>query len=390
MLNNSKRYTLTAKRLKVINVVGARPNFMKIAPLMHEFKKHQSIDALLVHTGQHYDDNMSKLFFEDLEIPEPDVYLEVGSGTHAHQTSEIMKRFEPLLLKEKPDLVIVVGDVNSTIACALCAVKLGIKVAHVEAGLRSFDKSMPEEINRILTDSISDYLFTTETSAEKNLLKEGIDKSKIYFVGNVMIDTLEKSKAKSQKSKILEKLGLKPKGYALLTLHRPSNVDNRDNLLNIFEALGVISKHIRIVFSVHPRTKNSLESFNIIPDTRHPIPDTRYNNILFIDPLGYLDFMKLTMESRLVLTDSGGMQEETTVLDVPCVTLRNNTERPITVEQGTNTVVGTDKKRIIKEALNKLNAESNGRLMPELWDGRAAQRIVNILVDDMYRVACGL
>lgn len=364
--------------MKIISVAGARPNFMKIAPLMHEFKKHASIEALLVHTGQHYDENMSKLFFRDLDIPEPDIHLEVGSGTHAQQTAEIMKRFEPVLQKEKPDIVLVVGDVNSTIACALVASKMGIKVAHVEAGLRSFDRTMPEEINRILTDAISDYLFITEQSAYKNLINEGVDKHKIHFVGNVMIDTLFQHKEKAEKSKILDELKLQRGEYAVLTLHRPSNVDDPKVFGGIMEAIEEISTHIKVIFPIHPRTRRMLDDYFQFANS----PIRKFAHLKIIEPLGYLDFLKLMSEAKLVLTDSGGMQEETTILDIPCITLRNNTERPVTVAQGTNTIVGTDRQKILHETLHKLKSGNHNRKPPKFWDGNAASRIVNILLDN--------
>jgi len=360
------------KTIRIITVAGARPNFMKIAPLMKEFKKHSDIEALLVHTGQHYDNEMSKVFFDDLDIPEPDINLEVGSRSHAVQTAEIMIRFEKVVLEKNPDLVVVVGDVNSTVACALVCSKLGIKVAHVEAGLRSFDRTMPEEINRILTDAISDYLFITEKSAESNLIKEGISRDKIYFVGNVMIDTLLQHKEKSEESRVLEKLRLGSKEYAVLTLHRPSNVDSHETFKNIIMAIEEISKHIKVVFPTHPRTRRILASYS-----KHVAYDGR---LVCIDPLGYLDFLKLMSEARIVLTDSGGMQEETTVLGIPCLTLRNNTERPVTVEQGTNVIVGTNRHRIVEEALRILNARKDERIKPDLWDGKASERIVNAIL----------
>ncbi|MBN2483737.1 MAG: UDP-N-acetylglucosamine 2-epimerase (non-hydrolyzing) [Candidatus Omnitrophica bacterium] len=401
--------------MRIINVAGARPNFMKIAPLMDEYKKHPEIEAVLVHTGQHYDEKMSKLFFDELGIPKPDINLEVGSLSHAAQTAEIMKRFEPVLIKEKPDLVVVVGDVNSTIACALVASKLGVKVAHVEAGLRSFDRTMPEEINRVLTDAISDYLFTTEPDAKENLLREGVNEDKIYFVGNVMIDTLLRHKQQAANSKIVEDLRIKPKEYAVLTLHRPSNVDDPEVLEGIMEAIEEISRHIKVIFPVHPRTRKALAKVT----KSHPAPictylsgTPLYKNIMErgshivtrewrkegeinhglrtmdygliqIDPLGYLDFLKLMSEARLVLTDSGGMQEETTVLGVPCLTLRENTERPITVDAGTNIIVGCDKEKIITDAMRIL--DNPPAMLPSLslWDGKAAQRIVEILKGDM-------
>jgi len=363
------------KTKKIICVAGARPNFMKIAPLMYEFKKHQNAEVMLVHTGQHYDETMSRLFFDELQIPKPNINLEVGSGTQEYQISEIMKRFDPIVEKEQPDLVMVVGDVNSTIACASVASKRNIKVAHVEAGLRSFDKTMPEEINRFETDAISDYLFTTEPSGERNLVKEGIDKKKIHFVGNVMIDTLLRFKEKSNQSKILNELNLLPRSYALLTLHRPSNVDEKQNLEGILDALSQIQKKIKIVFPMHPRTKKKIEEFGL------NVMSQQLENIIFTEPLGYLDFMKLMMESKLILTDSGGMQEEATILKIPCVTLRNNTERPITVEEGTNVVIGTDKNKIIDASLESLIKDCSKTPMPKFWDGRAAQRIVNIILN---------
>lgn len=365
---------MSAKTINVVCVAGARPNFMKIAPLMHEFKKIGSVDAILVHTGQHYDKNMSDRFFQDLDIPAPDVNLEVGSGSQSCQTAQIMKKFEPVLEREKPDVVIVVGDVNSTIACALVAAKSGVKVAHVEAGLRSFDRTMPEEVNRVLTDAISDYLFTTEPSAKKNLLREGIDEDKIYFVGNVMIDTLLKFRARAEKSSILDTLGLSPKSYALLTLHRPSNVDDEKDLSNIVAALSDIRKRIKIVFPMHPRTRERFAAFGLFQDANTA------DNLLITEPLGYLDFMKLMNGSQLVMTDSGGIQEETTILQIPCVTLRNNTERPITVEAGTNTVVGTDREKITSAVLRLIRDGCPGKRAPELWDGKAAERIVRIIV----------
>ena len=327
--------------MRIINVVGARPNLMKIAPLMAAYKKAERIEPLLVHTGQHYDELMSDLFFRELGIPEPDVNLGVGSGTHAVQTAEIMKAFEPIVLEYKPDAVIVVGDVNSTIACGLVAVKMGIKLIHIEAGFRSFDRSMPEEINRVLTDAISDFLFCTEQSGLDDLIRESIPKEKIFLVGNVMIDTLLKNKTKAEGSNILEQLNLNGDGFCVLTLHRPSNVDDPIVSGKILDALEVIQNDMPIIFPIHPRTHQNLASFHL---------DKRFEKLLNlqrIDPLGYLDFLKLMTSARLVLTDSGGIQEETTILKVPCLTLRENTERPITVEIGSNQVVDTDPDRNI-------------------------------------------
>ena len=363
--------------MKIVLVAGARPNFMKIAPIIRAIKKYNAghktpkFKVHLVHTGQHYDSRMSKIFFKDLEIPQPDIYLGVGSGSHGEQTAKVMIKFEKVLFKEKPDLVMVVGDVNSTLAAALCAAKLHIPLAHVEAGLRSYDREMPEEINRVVVDVLSDYLFTPSPDADENLKKEGIPKEKIFLVGDVMVDTLLKFKVKSSKLKVLKKLNLKTKAYALLTLHRPSNVDNKENFLKILEAVEEISRRIPIVFPVHPRTKKNMEKFGL----------TRRGEIHLIEPLGYLEFLKLMMESRFVMTDSGGMQEETTVLNIPCLTLRDTTERPITIKEGTNTLVGNDTKKIIKEAekiLNK-NRNSDHFSYPALWDGKAAERIVSVL-----------
>lgn len=379
--------------MKIINVVGARPNFMKIAPLIEEMEKHKEIKPMLVHTGQHYDYNMSKLFFEQLQLPKPDIYLGVGGGSHAQQTAKIMLDFEKILLAEKPDLVLVVGDVNSTLACSLTAVKLNIRVAHVEAGLRSFDRTMPEEINRIVTDSISDYLFTTEKSAAQNLAKEGIPKNKIFFVGNVMIDTLLKHKQRASKSEILSTLGIekyvtstnsrKKNPFALVTLHRPSNVDSKSKLNIILEALNEIQKKITIICPIHPRTMNNFKKFGFLKKYKF-LFDKAYDDdnfgVRLIKPLGYLDFLKLLSEAKVVLTDSGGIQEETTVLGIPCLTLRENTERPITITEGTNILVGSQKNRIIREALRILKQSKKYTIIPEKWDGFASKRIVQILL----------
>ncbi len=359
--------------MKIVNVVGARPNLMKVAPLMEAFASRPGIEALLVHTGQHYDANMSDLFFRQLGIPEPDLNLGVGSGSHAAQTAEIMKGFEPVLLEHRPDAVLVVGDVNSTIACGLVAVKLGIRLVHVEAGLRSFDRSMPEEINRVLTDAISDVLFCTEESGVVNLRREGIADAKIHQVGNVMIDTLMKHRARADASGILAQLGLEPAGYAVLTLHRPANVDDPETLAGILDALEIVARDMPLVFPAHPRTREKMRAFGL--DARL----ARLPGLRMIEPAGYLDFLKLMASARLVLTDSGGIQEETTILQVPCLTLRENTERPVTVELGTNQLVGRDPERILA-AYRKLQvgAGSQGRLPPG-WDGFAAGRIRDVL-----------
>jgi len=428
-----------------MHIVGARPNFMKIAPLVKAIEEYNQthsshLDQVIVHTGQHYDENMSELFFNQLGLPKPDINLEVGSASQAVQTAEIMVRFEKVLLQYQPDAIIVVGDVNSTIACTLVASKIEYStcnsqlvtcdlkrrkplIVHVEAGLRSFDRTMPEEINRILTDQLSDLLFTTEEDANENLKREGISSEKIFFVGNVMIDTLFQHLEKAKKSDILNRLGLidqrlrtsnqglstrdyalstSDQGlstrdyalstpYAVLTLHRPSNVDHKDTFLNILEALKEISKKIPIIFPAHPRTQNriklfSLENYFINPSTRDYGLSTKHSCIYCIEPLGYLDFLWLMANAKLVLTDSGGIQEETTVLGIPCVTIRENTERPITVKMGTNIVAGTKKEDIINAAfsqLNKPNKPNNATNPIPLWDGQAAKRIVKILVNKL-------
>ncbi len=380
----------------IMHIVGARPNFMKIAPLIRAIEKHNQISHLklrqiLVHTGQHYDEKMSALFFDHLGLPRPDIDLGVGSASHAVQTAEIMKRFEKVLLEHRPDAIIVVGDVNSTIACALVAAKIEYTdhyrrrplIVHVEAGLRSFDRTMPEEINRLLTDQISDLLFITEESAKENLLREGIAEDKIFFVGNVMIDTLLQHLEKAKQSDILERLGLKEKRYALLTLHRPSNVDYKETFLQILEALKEISQTIPIIFPIHPRTQQRVKSFGLERFFSGFLGGHNDSQIRTIEPLGYLDFLKLMSLARLVLTDSGGIQEETTVLGVPCITIRENTERPVTIKEGSNTLVGTNKEKIIAAAQAVLNGAFAKRKIPPLWDGRAAERIVPILAQKL-------
>jgi UDP-N-acetylglucosamine 2-epimerase (non-hydrolysing) len=365
--------------MKIICVVGARPNFIKAAPVVEALRKRSGITVMLLHTGQHYDRQMSQLFFEELGLPKPDLDLQVGSASHGEQTGQIMIRFEPLLKQEKPDLVMVFGDVNSTVAASLCAAKMGIAVAHVEAGLRSFDRTMPEELNRIVTDHLSDYLFITEPSAQKNLLKEGLPQEKIFFVGNVMVDTLLKHKERAQKLNISQKLGLTPRGYALLTLHRPSNVDDPQTLVNILGAVWEVGKRLPIVFPCHPRTRAQLPALaERLPWLKRD-DMTNERRVIITEPLGYLEFLSLMNCARLVLTDSGGIQEETTVLNVPCLTLRENTERPITVEQGTNILVGNHRDRLLAAAEKALSdGEHEGRI-PELWDGQAAERIAEIL-----------
>ena len=360
--------------MKIINVVGARPNFMKMAPIIEAMNQHPDrIQHLLVHTGQHYDEKMSQSFFVDLGMPKPDINLEVGSGSHAEQTARIMVEFEKVCLQERPDLVIVVGDVNSTMACTITAKKLGIRVAHVEAGLRSRDMSMPEEINRLCTDVLCDYLFTTDHFADENLAAEGVPAEKIFFVGNVMIDTLLKHRTLASTLDLSRKLGLTPKGYATLTMHRPGNVDDKRILTGILEALAEIAKELPIVFPIHPRTKKMAEQFGLGGFFNS---GGRVEGLWITEPLGYLEFLHLNMNARLVLTDSGGLQEETTVLGVPCITMRPNTERPITCEVGSNIMVGNDKERILAEARKILRGEIPQGRTPEKWDGHAAERIV--------------
>ncbi len=372
------------RKIKILNIVGARPNFMKIAPIVAEMGRHSDgPDNLLVHTGQHYDQAMSKSFFDDLEIPRPDIDLEVGSGSHAVQTALIMTKFEKVLLAEKPDLILVVGDVNSTLACSVTAAKMCIPVAHVEAGLRSFDREMPEEINRIVTDALSDYLFTTERGAHENLKREGVPEDKIFFVGNVMIDTLLKHRKKAAASTILEKTGLNGAPYALLTLHRPSNVDNLETLMNIVSALKVISKELPVIFPAHPRTRKQIKLFELDKEFQELGSDHPTKGIHIMEPVGYLDFLHLMESATLLLTDSGGIQEETTILGVPCLTMRENTERPVTITEGTNTLVGTDTEKIIHEAQQCLSGKSKEGRTPELWDGRASERIVDVLLDKL-------
>src|SRR6267142_2977019 len=356
--------------LKVINVVGARPNFMKVAPIVAAMKQRAAhFDPLLIHTGQHYDAAMSDAFFRDLDLPKPDTYLGVGSGSHAAQTAAVMERFEPVVLQAKPDWVLVVGDVNSTLACALVCVKLGVKVAHVEAGLRSRDRTMPEEINRLLTDQIADLLFTPSEDADRNLLNEGIPSGRIRFVGNVMIDSLNKNLERARQSQIKEQLGLNGGGYAVMTLHRPSNVDHQETFQRILQALERITAEVPVIFPAHPRTRKTIAEFGLSERIEG------MKGLRLIDPLGYLDFLALYSSARLVLTDSGGIQEETTALGIPCLTLRENTERPITVELGTNTIVGTDPRRIIEAAAAALNGKARPRSVPPLWDGKTAGRI---------------
>ncbi len=378
--------------MKLMSIAGARPNFMKLAAIADAVKSYNernvtlsgctNIKHIIVHTGQHYDAKMSHSFFDDLGIPKPDVNLEVGSASHAVQVAEIMRRFEPVLLKEMPDALLVVGDVNSTIACTLVASKINYPVTakrkrpviiHVEAGLRSFDRDMPEEINRILTDSISDMLFVTEQSGVNNLRDEGVPDDKIHLVGNVMIDTLQKQLERAKNSNIKQLICVKGM-YGLVTLHRPSNVDSIETLQPLLETLIEISKKIKLIFPIHPRTKNNAKQFNLFSLVEE-CPD-----IQLTDPLGYLDFLNLTSTASLVITDSGGIQEETTYLGVPCVTLRENTERPVTVEVGTNYLIGIDPQKILQTVEKILTGKGKNVSIPQFWDGRAGERIIGKIV----------
>jgi UDP-N-acetylglucosamine 2-epimerase (non-hydrolysing) len=357
---------------KILSVVGARPNFMKVAPLHRAFQKYRAtVEHLICHTGQHYDEKMSKIFFDEFELPEPHFYLGVGSGSHAVQTAKIMMAFETVLLEQKPDLVIVVGDVNSTVACSLVASKLHIPVAHVEAGLRSFDRTMPEEINRLLTDAISDYLFVTEQSGIENLRREGVDDSKVFFVGNVMIDSLVHLLPKTDSSSIMQTFGIRPREYVLVTLHRPSNVDDEQFLRSLSRVFNTLSEKRKIVFPVHPRTRANIE--------RLGLNGRLSERVILSDPIGYIDFLHLTKHAELVITDSGGIQEESTYLGVQCITVRNNTERPVTVDIGTNQLIGTDLDRVMEAALEVLGGTVKSGRIPELWDGKAAERIAKIV-----------
>lgn len=359
--------------MRIALVAGARPNFVKIAPLRPALADREGIEALVVHTGQHYDDEMSAAFFRDLGIAEPDYHLGVGSASHAVQTARIMEAFDRFLDEVSVDVVVVVGDVNSTVAASLVAVKRSIPVAHVEAGLRSFDRSMPEEVNRVITDAISTYLFTPSRDADENLRREGCEESRIHFVGNVMVDTLLRFKGSALGgSDVLDRFGLAPGGFAVLTLHRPRNVDDPSAFGAILDAIEVIACDTPVVYPVHPRSRRALEDGGLSERARG------IDGLTLSEPLGYLDFVALEAHASFVMTDSGGVQEETTVLGVPCLTLRPNTERPVTVTEGTNRVVGTDPAAMIEAARAAVVDRSAGR-MPELWDGRASERIVDIL-----------
>jgi UDP-N-acetylglucosamine 2-epimerase (non-hydrolysing) len=362
-----------ARRHRIGTIAGARPNFMKIAPLVAAFaRRPERFESLLIHTGQHYDERLSQVFFDELGIPRPDINLNVGSGSHAQQTAAVMTAFEKVLVERQLDLVLVVGDVNSTIACALVASKLGVPVAHVEAGLRSYDRRMPEEINRVLTDQISDLLFTTEEAAADNLRREGIDVSKVHFVGNVMIDTLLAHRDRARATTVHATLGLEPGRYGLLTLHRPSNVDDPDAFERLMAGIDLVAADVPIVFPVHPRTRP------VVARSATANAMVAAGRLRLVDPLGYLDFIGLMERARVVLTDSGGVQEETTILGVPCLTLRENTERPVTMTHGTNQLVGTDA-AMIGAAWARVKNPSAAPPVPPLWDGQAAERIAVVL-----------
>jgi UDP-N-acetylglucosamine 2-epimerase (non-hydrolysing) len=356
----------------ILSVVGARPNFMKIAPIDRALRPYaRDLQHQICHTGQHYDERMSKVFFADLGLPAPDFHLGVGSGSHAEQTARIMVEFEKVVLADRPDLVLVVGDVNSTVACSLVAAKLQIPVGHVEAGLRSWDRTMPEEINRIVTDSLADFLFVTEQSGLDNLSREGVAPEKVHFVGNVMIDSLAQHLEKAQSSAILKTLALERGTYVVVTLHRPSNVDSFEGLQGTVTLLNTLASHRRVIFPVHPRTLKSLEQLGLRSKFS--------SNITALEPVGYIDFLALIEHADLILTDSGGIQEESTYLGVQCVTLRPNTERPITVSMGTNHLVGVDLEHALEVCLKILGGERKHGAVPPLWDGKSAERIAAIL-----------
>lgn len=359
--------------MKLLSVVGARPNFMKIAPMVRALARRREtpIEHVLVHTGQHYDPSMSEIFFKELGIPAPNFNLQVGSGTHAEQTAKVMLAFEPICSVQRPDWVVVVGDVNSTMACALVAAKLGIKVAHIEAGLRSFDRTMPEEINRIVTDSLADLLLTPSLDADDNLRREGVASERIRCVGNVMIDTLCANLADARRSSLPDSLAISPKQFAYVTLHRPSNVDHRDTLERILASIVKVSESIPVVFVVHPRTRSMMESFGLASVAGH--------NLKLIDPVGYRDSLYLTENARFVLTDSGGLQEESTYLRTPCLTLRPNTERPVTIMVGTNKLTRVESLAADIDEIMRDSRPSGG--IPPYWDGHAADRILDALLE---------
>lgn len=356
--------------MRIVHVVGARPNFMKAAPVIAAFDAHANIVQSLIHTGQHYDEKMSDIFFTELGLPQPDVNLGVGSGSHAQQTAQIMMAFEPIMLNDRTDWVVVYGDVNSTMAATLVCAKLGIKVAHVEAGLRSNDRTMPEEINRIVTDSLADLLLTPSDDGTENLLTEGVDHSKIHMVGNVMIDTLVRLLPQTEKRPLLEQYHLDPQSYGLVTLHRPSNVDDEIMLRQIVQTLHMVGQEIPLIFPIHPRTRARLETMGLAIDEQ---------KVQLLPPQGYLDFLALQRYAKLIITDSGGVQEESTYLGIPCITVRENTERPVTITVGTNILVGQDMNLLQHEAKKVLNGGTKAGAIPELWDGAAGGRVANIL-----------
>lgn len=362
--------------MRITHIVGARPNLMKVAPVIAAVSEYDNISQVLVHTGQHYDANMSRVFFEELDLPKPDVNLEVGSGSHAVQTAQVMMRFEEVVLAQSPDLVLVYGDVNSTVAAALVCAKLGIRVGHVEAGLRSFDRTMPEEINRLLTDQIADLLFTPSEDGDQNLLREGVAREKIHLVGNVMIDTLVRLLPVARMRTVSGDLKVSPKSYGLITLHRPSNVDDPNALRSIMEVLMDVGRDLPLLFPVHPRTRVRIGEFGLTALSN--------SRMRLLEPLGYLGFLKLQIDAAVVVTDSGGIQEETTYLGIPCLTVRENTERPVTVEIGTNILVGQDMQRLREELARVLNGGAKSGKIPPLWDGRAGERIAAIIVNGEY------
>ncbi|NOY89146.1 MAG: UDP-N-acetylglucosamine 2-epimerase (non-hydrolyzing) [FCB group bacterium] len=363
--------------MKIVQIVGTRPNFVKSAPLLKVLRKNSKhFDSILIHTGQHYDRNLSQLFFDDLKMPKPDIYLGVGSGSHAQQTGMIMIELEKVLMRLKPDLVIVFGDVNSTLAAALVASKLCLKLAHVEAGLRSFDNTMPEEINRIVTDRLSDILFVSEKAGQVNLENEGVQKEKVFLVGNIMIDSLVNNMETAQKSDVLNRLHLEPYKYIIATTHRPSNVDNGETLKVLINCFKDISNRLPVIFSCHPRTRQRIEEFGLLNGNEN-------GQFRIVEPLGYLDFLKLQSKSKLVITDSGGIQEETTYLGIPCITLRENTELPATVDVGSNTICGTDPRKITSTVEQLLKGRYKKSGIPELWDGNTASRIVEVLKEEL-------
>lgn len=379
-------------KAKIVHVVGARPNYMKVGPLFKTIEKHnrsfpnQGIEQYIVHTGQHYGPEMSELFFSELDMPKPFMNLGVGSGSHAFQTANTMLSFEKVLEELKPELVVVVGDVNSTLACAITAKKIGIKIAHIEAGLRSFDRSMPEEINRVLVDSISDLLFTTEYTANENLKNEGIDTEKIFFVGNIMVDSLVSHINRAHKLKTLEKIGISKNGhspphYGLLTMHRPSNVNNAKILTGLLETVSLLSKEIPIIFPAHPRVAKQISRMNLDQNFRNKDGQiTDKMGFSMTKPLSYLDMLNLMQSALFVITDSGGIQEETTFLGIPCLTIRENTERPVTIQSGTNILVGQDPRRLGNEVKKIISGKKKSGFVPPLWDGKTSFRILEVVL----------